>query len=64
MSKLSMLEKINVFYTDTDVNILSLDGLDNAVIGIEENDMRLIYSFKKIIKILMKERKNVYLYLI
>jgi hypothetical protein len=55
MSRLSLIEKFKILYSDENVNIVTLDGFDNAVIGIEEDDIRLIYSRKKIIKILMKE---------
>ena len=39
----------------SDEEILKADGFDNAVIGIDEHSMRLIYSVKKVIKILIKE---------
>lgn len=39
----------------TDEEIIKADGLDEAVIGIEENSMRLIYSMKKCIRIFRKE---------
>ena len=35
--------------------ILKADGFDDAVIGIEESSMRLIYSVEKCIDILMKQ---------
>lgn len=34
---------------------LKADGFDEAIIGIEENSMRLAYSVSKCIKILMKD---------
>ena len=34
---------------------LKADGFDKAIIGVEENDMRLIYSVSKCIEILMEE---------
>jgi hypothetical protein len=46
-----MLDKILEFYDD----ILIADGLDDAIIGIDENSMRLIYSKSKCIQILMKD---------
>ena len=48
-----MLEKILEQYEDE--QILIADGFDGAVIGIEENSMRLIYSVEKCINILMKQ---------
>lgn len=47
-----MINKIVELYPDE--NILIADGFDDAIIGIDENSMRLIYSVKKCIKILMK----------
>tara|TARA_R110000787_G_C13110802_1_gene413605 strand:- start:266 stop:508 length:243 start_codon:yes stop_codon:yes gene_type:complete len=38
-----------------DEEILKADGFDDAVIGIEENGMRLIYSVSKCLKILEQE---------
>ena len=38
-----------------DEEILKADGFDDAVIGVEANDMRLIYSVSKCIDILIKE---------
>jgi len=34
---------------------LKADGFDKAIIGVDETSMRLIYSVKKCIKILMKD---------
>tara|TARA_R110000803_G_C11761895_1_gene294044 strand:+ start:234 stop:476 length:243 start_codon:yes stop_codon:yes gene_type:complete len=34
---------------------LKADGFDDAVIGVEENEMRLIYSVSKCLEILMLE---------
>lgn len=48
-----MLEKILEQYEDE--QILIADGFDDAVIGIEENSMRLIYSVEKCINILMEQ---------
>jgi len=35
-----------------DEEFLKADGFDDAVIGVEENEMRLIYSVSKCLKIL------------
>ena len=42
-----------------DAEILKADGFDSAVIGIDENSMRLIYSYCKCIDILMKEMDEI-----
>ena len=34
---------------------LTVDGFDEAVIGIEENEMRLIYSVKKCLEIIARD---------
>lgn len=46
-----MLERILENFDDEE--FLIADGFDDAVIGYEENDMRIIYSVKKCIEILM-----------
>jgi hypothetical protein len=38
-----------------DVTFLTVDGFDDAIIGVDDNTMRLIYSVKKCIEILMKD---------
>ena len=38
-----------------DDNLLKADGFDDAIIGVDERTMRLIYSVSKCIEILMKE---------
>jgi len=48
-----MLDKILEWYPDED--ILKADGLDDAIIGIEESSLRLIYSKSKVINILVSE---------
>lgn len=48
-----MLEYILENYSDE--NFLIADGFDNAVIGVDEKSMRLIYSVKKVIDILLKD---------
>jgi hypothetical protein len=53
IKKTNMLEKILEQYEDE--QILIADGFDGAVIGIEENSMRLIYSVEKCINILMEQ---------
>jgi hypothetical protein len=45
-----MLEKILEWFPEDE--ILKADGFDEAVIGIDENSMRLIYSKSKCIEIL------------
>jgi hypothetical protein len=48
-----MLDKILEWFPEEE--ILKADGLDEAIIGIEEDTMRLIYSKSEVIKILVKE---------
>lgn len=48
-----MINKILEYYPDE--NFLKADGFDDAIIGIEEKSMRLIYSVTKCIEILMKD---------
>ena len=48
-----MLEKIVEQYQD--MEILTADGFDDAVIGIDVNSTRLIYSVEKCINILMDQ---------
>lgn len=48
-----MLETIVERYSEDD--ILKADGFDDAVIGIDESSMRLIYSMSKCIEILMRD---------
>jgi hypothetical protein len=48
-----VIEWINGYYYDEE--ILMADGLDDAIIGIEETTMRLIYSKKKVIDILINK---------
>jgi hypothetical protein len=38
-----------------DESFLIADGFDDAIIGVEESSMRLIYSVKRCIEILMSE---------
>ena len=48
-----MLKEIIANFYEEDV--LKADGFDAAVLGIEENSMRLIYSVSKCIEILMED---------
>ena len=49
---MTILQKILDNYQDD--SLITLNGLEDAVIGIDEHQMRLIYSQKKIIFILME----------
>lgn len=46
-----MVNEITEYYYDEE--ILKADGFDDAVIGIDQNTMRLIYSVRKCIEILV-----------
>jgi hypothetical protein len=48
-----MLDKILEWFPEDE--ILKADGLDDAIIGIEVNSSRLIYSKSKVIDILVRE---------
>jgi hypothetical protein len=48
-----LLEKILVWFPEDD--ILKADGFDDAIIGIDDASMRLIYSVDKCIQILIEE---------
>lgn len=48
-----MINKIIEQYEDE--TFLTADGFDEAIIGVEETTMRLIYSVSKCISILMKD---------
>jgi hypothetical protein len=48
-----MLDKILDWFPEEE--ILKADGFDDAIIGIDEETMRLIYSVSKCIEILCKE---------
>jgi hypothetical protein len=50
-----MLEEIVEYYPDEE--ILKADGFDDAVIGIEEGTMRLIYSVRRCIEILITDEE-------
>jgi hypothetical protein len=51
-----MLENILENYPDE--GFLKADGFDDAIIGFDDKQMRLIYSMKKVIEILEKEGMN------
>jgi hypothetical protein len=48
-----MIDKILDWFPEEE--ILKADGFDDAIIGIDEETMRLIYSVSKCIEILCKE---------
>ena len=48
-----MLEKILNWFPEDD--LLRVDGFDDAIIGIDVDDMRLIYSVSKCVDILSKD---------
>lgn len=48
-----MLESILENYYEEE--FLKADGFDDAIIGVEENSMRLIYSVKKCLEILQND---------
>jgi len=48
-----MINKIIENYYEED--FLKADGFDDAIIGIEQNEMRLIYSVSKCLKILEQD---------
>ena len=49
-----MLNEIIERYCDDNETVLKADGFDDAIIGIDEHSMRLVYSVKKCIEILIK----------
>lgn len=51
--KVIMLDKIVEWFPEDEV--LIADGFDDAIIGIDSNSMRLIYSVSKCIEILSKD---------
>jgi hypothetical protein len=48
-----MLDLITESYFEDE--FLKADGMDDAIIGVDETSMRLIYSVKKCLKLLMKQ---------
>lgn len=53
MGKQNLLDRIVKQYYEED--ILKADGFDEAIIGIDQNSMRLIYSVSKCIDILTED---------
>ena len=53
-----MLDKILEVYSDEE--ILIADGFDDAIIGIDPHSVRLIYSCRKCIEILIEEGMGEY----
>ena len=53
MRRKTMIDKILEWFPEDE--ILKADGFDDAIIGIEETSMRLIYSISKCIEILSKD---------
>lgn len=51
-----MLDKILEWFPDEE--ILKADGFDDAIIGIDDTSMRLIYSVSKCIDILKKDMEE------
>ena len=52
---MNLLDKLVEFYSQADEELLRMDGFDDAVMGIDEHSMRLIYSRSKILEILQKD---------
>ena len=53
MRRKTMIDKLLEWFPEDE--ILKADGFDDAIIGIEETSMRLIYSISKCIEILSKD---------
>jgi hypothetical protein len=51
-----MLDQVLDKYAEE--TFLKADGFDDAVIGVEENEMRLIYSVSKCLHILQREMNS------
>lgn len=51
-----MLEEIIERYQDEE--FLIVDGFDEAIIGVDNNQMKLIYSVSKCIEILMRDMSH------
>lgn len=56
----TMLDRILANYDDEGDEFLIADGLDKAIIGLEEGSMRLIYSVSKCIEIFVEEQGMTY----
>jgi hypothetical protein len=54
---INLLENIIDYYSEEE--FLKADGFDDAVIGVELNSMRLIYSMTRCIEILVEEGMSV-----
>ena len=50
---MQVLKRLLEIYEDEE--LIKADGFDDAIIGIEEDTMRLIYSVKQILKTLQKD---------
>ena len=50
---MSAMERILELYDDQD--FLKADGFDDAIIGVDERDMRLIYSVDKCLLVLIEQ---------
>ena len=57
MTMIKMIDNITEYFYDE--TFLKADGFDDAIIGVEQNTMRLIYSVKKCIEILVLEGMSV-----
>jgi hypothetical protein len=53
MRRKTMIDKILEWFPEDE--ILKADGFDEAIIGIDEHSMRLIYSISKCIEILCRD---------
>ena len=53
LNLINMIEQIIEQYLEEE--FLKADGFDDAIIGVEENEMRLIYSVSKCLKILEQD---------
>ena len=52
-----MIQEIIEKYSDEE--FLKADGFDDAIIGVEENEMRLIYSVSKCLEILKEDMTEI-----
>ena len=53
-----MIDKITDWFSEEE--FLKAEGFDEAIIGVEENEMRLIYSVSKCLKILEENMSEHY----
>ncbi len=49
---MNVLEQIVEYYYDCD--FLKADGFDDAILGVDETSMKLVYSVKKALDVLVK----------